>query len=454
MHGIDADFALSLTQSAWLMLCAALVLFMQAGFCCIEAGYVRRKNSINVALKVMMDFCASFAVFFIIGYSIMFGKDTGLGLIGEFGAFLKHANDDEILRFLFQVTFCSTAATIVSGGIAERCRFLPYFLMSIAIGAFIYPMFGHWVWGGGWLSQLGYYDFAGASVVHMTGAGIALAGIKVLGPRAGRFDKDGRPNQINGTNMPLVSLGVLILIFCWIGFNGGSEALSLHTPVIITNTLLAACFGGLIALLATWAYVGLAGADVMLNGVLGGLVAITASANVVTPQAAMLIGMAGGLIVPVATYLMEKNQLDDVVGAVPVHGGAGLIGILIVPIFITPEALAQLHGGSELPMTRSSFFWIQAIGATTCITWSYFTGMVFWKFIGQFSYLRVGPMEEQVGLNYSEHKVSDPEQSLSYGITLMMQGKQKEANEYFKKAEQSDLGSLSFILQQLAKKKS
>jgi Amt family ammonium transporter len=301
-----------LVQYGWTLTCAALVLFMQAGFCCLEAGMVRHKNSINVALKNVADMCCSFAAFFVLGYGLMFGA-TQSGMIGTPLLFLHDADPDTILAFLFQVTFCATAATIVSGGVAERCRFLPYVIAAVVIGLGIYPTFGHWVWGGGWLSDMGYHDFAGSSVVHMVGAGIALAGIQILGPRAGRFGEDGKPRDIPSSNMPLVAVGVVILTFGWIGFNGGSGPLSASTPLIVTNTLLAACFGGLVVMLVSWAYGGLASADLVLNGVLGGLVAITAGADCVTLTASCLIGGAGGLAVVLCTPLLLKLKLDDAV---------------------------------------------------------------------------------------------------------------------------------------------
>ena len=420
-----------LAKNAWVIISATLVLFMQAGFLCLEAGSVRHKNTINVALKNIMDFCISFAMFFIIGYSFMFGEGMFNGLIGTPDPFISHADSDVLLSFLFQVTFCSTAVTIVSGAIAERCRFLPYFFISLVMGLLIYPVFGHWVWGGGWLAEMGYYDFAGSSVVHMVGAGVALAGIKCLGAREGRFDEDGELQNIQVSNMPMVALGVIILTFGWIGFNGGSAELSIHTASIVANTLLAACFGGLIAMLCSWAYSGLVEVHTMLNGVIGGLVAITASANAVTLQAAALIGLAGGFIVPISAHLLEKLQLDDVVGAIPAHGAAGIVGILLVPVFITPEAMLLLNEGRDIPLTTDKFLLIQAIGVLTCLAWSVGLGFITWKLISFITDLRVGTMEEYIGLNYSEHKISDPLQDLNIATTLVIHNRLKEAKVYF-----------------------
>ena len=315
-----------LLENLWTVIAASLVLFMQAGFCFVEAGSVRTKNNINVAVKNIIDMCATCASYFIVGYSVMFGVSYS-GFFGQPDIFLQNLPQGDLLSFLFQMTFCATAATIVSGAIAERCRFLPYFLISLIIGVLIYPVFGHWVWGGGWLSEWGFHDFAGSAVVHMVGGAVGLAGIQVLGPRMGRFDANGQARSIPASSMPQVAVGVVILTFGWIGFNGGSASFGVDTPLIIVNTLLAACFGGLAALLSTWAYRGLASVELILNGVLGGLVAVTANADVIVPMSAMMVGLCGGLVVVLSTALLEKMRLDDAVGAVPVHLFAGIAGI-------------------------------------------------------------------------------------------------------------------------------
>ncbi|QGJ69713.1 Ammonium transporter [Planctomycetales bacterium 10988] len=402
-----------LIELGWLLTSAALVLFMQAGFCCLEAGAVRHKNSINVAIKNAVDLCASFCAYFVIGYSLMFGTDLW-GLIGSPSLFLSNLSEGEVASFLFQVTFCSTAATIVSGGVAERCRFLPYVIVSMVIGLFIYPVFGHWVWGGGWLSQLGYHDFAGSSVVHMVGGGVALAGIQVLGPRTARYSEDGTLTKIPASSMPMVALGVIILTFGWIGFNGGSAPLSDQTPTIITNTLLAACFGGMFALLGTWAYAGLASVELILNGILGGLVAITACADCVTLPSAAMIGMAGGLSVIIGTALLDYLKLDDAVGAVPVHLVAGIVGILLTGVFGKLELTEDF--------TRWMLIGVQALGALVCFLWSYVLGLGVWWVTGKVISLRVGKLEEKVGLNFSEHLVEDDFQSL---VEVLSQAQQQ-----------------------------
>ena len=351
-------------QTLWLLTSAALVLFMQAGFTVLEAGTVRHKNSINVAIKNVVTLCVSFPMFYLIGYSIMFGPDHH-GLYGTPVPFMADRPVSEFAAFVFQAGFCATATTIVSGGVAERCRFLPYTLVVFAMSVAIYPVFGHSVWGGGLLAKAGYHDFAGSSVVHMCGAGVTLAGIQVLGPRRGRFGTDGKPRPVPASSMPLVALGVVILAFGWIGFNGGSAPLSERTGLIVANTLLAGCLGGLGALLVTWAYRGLAGVDMILNGMLGGLVAVTASADVVDAKGALIIGILGGLAVVVVSALLERAKLDDAVGAVPVHGGAGIVGILCVGLFANQAYLDSVGLG------RLELIGVQATGAAACALFAY-----------------------------------------------------------------------------------
>jgi len=421
--------ASDLAKLAWLLVCSGLVLFMQAGFAAVETGSVRYKNSINVALKNIIDLCVSFAVFFVVGYSLMFGTSVqvgGWGIIGTPTLFLTNIDPatatisvTTMAFFLFQVTFCNTAATIVSGGVAERCRFMAYVLVTIGVALVIYPVFGHWVWGGGWLAQLKYHDFAGSSVVHLVGAGVTLAGIHVLGARLGRFDAQGKAHRIPASSLPLVSIGVVILAFGWIGFNGGSAPLGPQTATIIVNTLNAACFGGLAAMLLIWATGGLAEADLILNGVLGGLVAITAGADCVTPTASALIGIIGGTAVVIGSRLMERWRLDDAVGAVPVHGFAGFAGVVATGIFCESRYL------TDWDISRGNLILVQVIGATTAVVWSYVVGLLLWKFVGRISSLRIGPAEEEVGMNYSEHKVDDPMLDLTKAVVSAVAGKDK-----------------------------
>ncbi len=417
--------AVALAQLGWLFVAVALVFLMQAGFTLIESGTVRHKNSVNVALKNMLDLCVSIPAFLAIGFALMFGDSLG-GWIGTPTFFLQGldtasiAVDPKTLAFfLFQATFCATTATIVSGAVAERCRFMPYFLVSLGVSLVIYPVFGHWVWGGGWLGAMGYKDFAGSSVVHMVGAGVALAGVQKLGARLGRFDTQGRPRRIPASSMPLVTVGAVLLAFCWIGFNGGSTALGTNTALILVNTLNAACFGGLAALLLSWAFGGLTSVELVINGFLGGLVAITANCDVVSVPASALIGLGGGLAVCLGTSLLERLKLDDAVGAIPVHGFAGLTGILLTAVFVPASWLA------EQETSRLAFFGVQALGGLTCLVWSWLGGWLLWSLIARIIALRIGAAEESVGLNYSEHKVEDPVAGLTLALAAANAGRDR-----------------------------
>lgn len=440
--------AKELAQLCWLLFSSALVLFMQAGFACLEAGSVRQKNSINVAIKNLVDMCASVPAFFIIGYAIMFGDDL-YGFVGSPTLFLSNLGPKDMAMFFFQVTFCATAATIVSGGVAERCRFLPYVILSVGIGLFIYPIYGHWVWasGAGWLSKLGFHDFAGSSVVHMLGGGVTLAGIQILGPRIGRFDKDGKPRPIPPSSIPLSACGAFILLFGWVGFNGGSAPLGEMTATIIVNTVLAGCFGGSLAMLVNWAYTGSVSVEMVINGMLGGLVAITAGADCVTLTAASIIGMAGGLAVVFGTYVMERLQLDDAVGAVPVHFCGGITGVVLTGVFGSMEIL-----GPE--STRLHVIGIQCLGAVVCAVWSYSMGMLLWRVTGMVSKLRVGELEERVGMNFSEHQVEDTIQDLTDTVVAASKGLHLNGQtlEMFEKFRDSENARLARAVQDLAGK--
>ncbi len=427
---MDPLIAPHLPALAWLLVCSGLVFFMQAGFCAVESGMVRYKNSINVALKNVVDFCTSFVAFLVLGYSLMFSPSADpFGLIGKPVPFLSDlslintAGTDVFTLFpfaffLFQATFCNTAATIVSGGIAERCRFMAYVLVSIGIGLVIYPIFGHWAWGGGWLARIGYHDFAGSSVVHLLGAGITLAGVVVLGARAGRFGADGKPRDIPASSMSLVALGVLFLAFGWIGFNGGSAPLGAQTATIIINTLNAGSFGAIGVMLLIWALRGVPSADLILNGVLGGLVAITANANVVSIPASCVIGLLGGAAVVMGTRLLERWRLDDAVGAIPVHGFAGIVGVICTGLFADATWLSETKH-----LSRAHFTLVQCIGAIACIAWSFGAGWILWKIVGRGTSLRIGPDEEAVGMNYSEHKVEEPLAQLTLAVNDSVAGR-------------------------------
>lgn len=396
-------------KNMWLLTCTGLVFFMQAGFCCLEAGSVRHKNSINVALKNVVDFLVATFCFYLVGYAMMFGVDGLTGYVGKPLFFLKSLSEADAYPFLYQLVFCGTAATIVSGAMAERLRFLPYILGSGALSLIIYPIYGHWVWNNeGWLHRMGFHDFAGSSVVHLVGGAVSLAGIVKLGPRLGRFDRFGKVIDIHAADVPMVALGTFILFFGWIGFNGGSAPFGAHTGTIVLNTVFGGVFGGLACLLFGWALQGISGASTIMNGILAGLVAITASADIVTPAASALIGAAGGLAYYFADRLLVLAKLDDAVSAVPVHGAAGITGILLVGVFAPDTYLVSTSQDLGITLTRSGLVMTQFLGACVCFLWAFIVGYLSWSFIGRISPLRVTADEETVGLNYSEHQVRSP----------------------------------------------
>jgi len=301
------------------------------------------------------------------------------------------------------MVFCGTAATIVSGAVAERLRFLPFLLESAVLSGFLYPLFGHWAWGGGWLASIGYHDFAGSSVVHLMGAGVGLTGILLLGSRKGRF-VDGKPREIQGDNLILSALGTFILFFGWIGFNGGSAPFGHSTGLIVTNTVLAGCFAGMVAMMSSWLTRGVADVGMIMNGTLGGLVAITACADMVPLQSAPVIGMLAGLAVHGSTWALEKLEIDDAVGAIPVHGACGLLGILATPVFCGSAALnAQLQNFHM--SSRWDWLGVQALGSVACLAVSMGGGILTWLAIGKLTRLRVSAEGEEIGMNYSEHRL-------------------------------------------------
>ncbi len=405
--GLAVDFV-------WVLLCGFLVMFMQPGFACVEAGFCRAKNATNLMMKNLLDFVMGTMAFWAIGYAILMGKDWH-GLIGTSGFFLAGDGYDvqNYLSFFWQLVFCATAATIVSGAVAERIKFSAYLIYSIFICAFIYPVYAHWVWGGGWLSKLpfglGHVDFAGSGVVHAVGGIVGLAGAIALGPRYGRFDKDGRPRPIPGHNIPLAALGVFILWFGWYGFNPGStfSAHHLRISVIAVNTTLAAAAASLTAMLIVLAKTKKFDIGIALNGVLAGLVAITAPCAWVESWAAVVIGIIAGIILVVGVYLLEALKIDDPVGAVPVHGFNGLWGIISVGIFADgtygvysikpPFVKGILYGGGAGQLIA------QLIGAVVLFAWAFIAGYIMFKLIDAIVGLRVSPEEELQGLDILEH---------------------------------------------------
>lgn len=378
----------------WVTISAALVFFMQAGFLMLEAGLVRAKNTINVAIKNLVDYIAGSIGFFIVGFSLMFGTSVS-GLFGTGFLMLDGlSNGQQFAFFLFQIAFMGTAATIVSGAVAERIRFHSYLIISILISVIIYPVFGHWVWGGGWLAQMGFLDFAGSTVVHSVGGWVGIAGAIVLGPRKDKYDENGKPRHLYGHDLPLTVLGALILWLGWFGFNGGSTlALTDGMPLVIVNTCLAASAGGVVALFLSLILTSfkIASIEDIVNGVVGGLVAITANCNVVSPKSSVIIGAVAGIIVVTNVRLMDNIfRIDDVVSAFTVHALCGIWGTLAVPLF----AMNSEDGGS---------FIVQLTGVGVCALWSFSLGFITFFILKKLGLLRVGREQEEIGLNISEH---------------------------------------------------
>ncbi len=394
-----------LLNITWMLLCAALVMLMQGGFCFLESGMSRAKNSINVAIKNLVDFCVASAVFWIFGFGLMFGatKDGWIGT--DLFFFDETASPWMLAFFLFQMVFCGTATTIISGAVAERMRFRAYLVVSFFVSGLIYPIFGHWAWNGalngqatGWLNSRGFIDFAGSTVVHSIGGWVALAAVLVIGPRIGRFDPTAP--KIQGHNLPMATLGVFLLWFGWFGFNGGSTlAITDSIPLILVNTNIAAAFGAIAALVLAWAIERKPDVGHVLNGTVAGLVAITASCHIMSPLSAALIGAIGGLICSGLTYLLPKLKIDDVIGAFPVHAGAGVWGTLAVALFADT---AKFGTG----LSRWDQFTIQLEGVSACFLWA-FGGSFVVMYVGHKLFnLRVCEEDERIGLNISEHGAS------------------------------------------------
>ena len=393
-----------LTDVFWVLICAGLVFLMQAGFTCLESGLTRSKNSINVAIKNITDFGISTILFWAFGFAMMFGESVN-GWIGS-TQFCLSLDDGSWTStfFLFEIMFCATAVTIVSGATAERLRFRSYIIISIILSGMIYPVFGHWVWNGiqsgtasGWLAQIGFIDFAGSTVVHSVGGWVALAALLIIGPREGRFPPVGAHMKIHGSNLPMSVLGVLLLWVGWFGFNGGST-LSLNDQVagIITNTFLAGASGVMVTLTVGWIIRKQADAELVIFGSIAGLVSITASAHAVSTASALAIGGIGGIVMLGVDYLMDYLHIDDAVGAIPVHLGAGIWGTLAVAIFGREEILGT-------GLSRSGQLLIQATGIGVCFLWTFGLSYGFFTLINFFLPLRVTVEDERIGLNVSEH---------------------------------------------------
>ena len=395
--------AIALVQTnadyVWTLVAAALVFFMQAGFALVEAGFTRAKNAINIMMKNLMDFSMGSLGYWAIGFAFMFGVSKS-GWIGTSGFFLSDftpGGDPWVLAFwMFQVVFAATAATIVSGAMAERTKFTGYLIYSLFVSAIIYPIFGSWAWGGlfhggGWLENLGFIDFAGSTVVHSVGGWTALAGAIVLGPRLGKYGKDGSIRPILGHNIPLAALGVFILWLGWFGFNPGSTtAANTDIAMIFVNTNLAAAAGAVLAMFTAWIKFGKPDAGMSLNGALAGLVAITSPCASVSPLSAVIIGAIAGIIVVFSVVFFDRIKVDDPVGAISVHGVNGAWGTLAAGIFNIGGTSAKIIG-------------VQALGIGTCFVWTFCTAFIMFKLIDKTIGLRVSPEEDAQGLDHGEH---------------------------------------------------
>lgn len=390
-------------DTIWTLLGAVLVFFMQAGFAMVETGFTRAKNAGNIIMKNLLDFAIGTVVFWFIGFGLMFAGDGAL--IGGLDLFIRGDYSSSIPTFtfvIFQTVFCATSATIVSGAMAERTKFSSYCIYSLIISALIYPISGHWIWGGGFLSQLGFHDFAGSTAVHMVGGIAALVGAKILGPRIGKYSKDGKAHAIPGHSLTLGALGVFILWFCWFGFNGCStvsmtgDEILLSASNIFMTTNIAAASSTIVAMIVTWIKYKKPDVSMTLNGALAGLVAITAGCDMVSPAGAFFIGVISGFVVVFAVEFIEKKlKIDDPVGAISVHGVCGALGTILTGLFALDGGL--FYGGGF------KFLGTQILGVLCVILWVLVTMTLVFLAIKKTVGLRVSAEEEILGLDKLEH---------------------------------------------------
>ena len=393
----------------WFLIGAALVFWMQAGFAMVETGFTRAKNAGNIIMKNLMDFCIGTVMFILIGFSLLLGEDF-LGFIGKpgFDIFTSYSNFD-FSNFVFNLVFCATTATIVSGAMAERTKFLSYCIYSAVISALIYPIEAHWIWGGGWLAQLGFHDFAGSCAIHMVGGISALIGAAMLGPRIGKFtkDKSGKITKVNafpGHNLPIGALGVFILWFGWYGFNGAACTSGDQLASVFLTTTVAPAVATVVCMIFTWLKYGKPDVSMCLNASLAGLVAITAPCDVTDCLGAIIIGFVSGLLVVFGVWLLDyKLHVDDPVGAVAVHMMNGIWGTIAVGLFATTSVPGNdtvkglFYGGGFKQLG------IQLLGFVTVAAWTAVTITIAFVIIKKTISLRVTEEEEIVGLDSMEH---------------------------------------------------
>ena len=401
---------LSSVNTIWVLVGAALVFFMQAGFSLCEAGFTRAKNTGNILMKNLMDFSIGTPCFWLFGFGIMFGLGGGIlgwldpGISRDYSHILP--SGVPLWAFaIFQTVFCATSATIVSGAMAERTKFSAYCIYSACISLFIYPISGHWIWGGGWLSGLGFHDFAGSTAVHMVGGICACIGAWMLGPRIGKYDKDGKPRAILGHNITFAALGVFILWFCWFGFNGAStvamdsdEAVT-SAGLIFFNTNLAAAVACCVTLIYTWIRYGKPDVSMTYNAALAGLVGITAGCDAVSPLGAAIMGAIFGLIIAPSVTFFDRIKIDDPVGAISVHGVCGALGTILTGLFATGVSTEKgLFYGGGFHLLGVQALGVVSVGAYVAVIIS-IVCFILRKPVG----LRVDPAEEITGLDVSEH---------------------------------------------------
>ena len=410
-----ADVAVSL-DTVWMLLAAMLVFFMQSGFALCGAGFTRSKNTANILFKNFVDFMAGSLFFWFLGFGFMFGSE-GAGFIGmpNFGDLSFYSGDLPVEGFLiFETVFCATAATIVSGAMAERTKFSMYCIYSIIISLIIYPVEGHWTWGGGWLcndaadsfmmTTVGatFHDFAGSAIVHSVGGVLAFIGAIFLGPRLGKYSKDGKSRAIPGHNLLAAALGVFILWFGWFGFNPGSQLAAsgevnrIAISHVFLTTNLAAAAGGAATMIVTWLKYGKPSLSLTLNGVLTGLVGITAGCDLVSPVGAVVIGLVCGVVLVFSIEFIDtKLHIDDPVGASSVHGVCGIIGTLMTGLLAVDSGVFYGHG--------FSFFGAQCLGILAIDAWAAITGIILFYSIKKIGGLRVDKRIEEEGLDIYEH---------------------------------------------------
>ena len=397
----------SSVNTIWVLLGAALVFFMQAGFAMCEAGFTRAKNTGNILMKNLMDFCIGTPCFWLVGFGVMFGAGSAVFgkldplIMGDYSHILP-AGVPLWSFAIFQTVFCATSATIVSGSMAERTKFSAYCIYSACISLFLYPISGHWIWGGGWLSQLGFHDFAGSTAVHMVGGVCACIGAAMLGPRIGKYDADGKPRAILGHNLSIAALGVFILWFCWFGFNGcstvamDSDEVLVSAGLVFFNTNLAAAIASVVTLIFTWLRYGKPDVSMTFNAALAGLVGITAGCDMVSPVGAAVIGAVCGILVVLSVEFFDKVvKIDDPVGAISVHGVCGATGTILTGVLATDGGL--LYGGGF------RFLGVQLLGVLAVAAYSAVLIFIVFTIIKKTIGLRCAAEEEIEGLDISEH---------------------------------------------------